>query len=234
VGVPAGFSIPGNFRQITATVAAPGINLVNVNVGRDLQQSISVTLDAAPPAPVSVTLQTGAASTATIASTGTVEGTGTVTFNNVTTATVGTVFIQGRALGTTSLTAQAVGYQLSTSTITVDPSGFIINSPGVINTTANAANSSVQITPARLNPTTLNFSANQAVRGGLSVNVPVSTTNPAVGVMTPTTAAFTGGQSSVNVAFDPLAVGTTQITVGLPSGFSLPGQFVSINATVNP
>ena len=94
-------------------------------------------------------------------------GTNTVTFSNVTGITVGSFFVQGRAIGTATLTAQTIGYELSTSNPTVNPSGFIINSPGNFTTTVAAANTNIQITSARLDPVTLNWSANQPRPGWL-------------------------------------------------------------------
>ena len=44
------------FRQITATVSAPGVNIQNVTVGRNLQAQVSVTLDVVPPSPITVTV----------------------------------------------------------------------------------------------------------------------------------------------------------------------------------
>jgi hypothetical protein len=38
---------------------------------------------------------------------------------------VGSVFVQGRGLGATTLTVEATGYSTSSSAITVQPSGFV-------------------------------------------------------------------------------------------------------------
>ena len=233
VGTPAGFSSSSSFTQVTATVVTPGINVSAVRVGRDLQTLVTITLDATPPSPITVTVQSDAIATATITQNGLLEGGVSIAFNNVTSTNVGSFFVQGRSIGTTTLTTLAVGYELSTSSVTVDPSGFIINSPASITTTAGAQNTPVQISPSRLDPISFDWAGNQSVRGGLSVNVPVTSSNPSVGVMTITSVPFGPGVSFSNTAFDPLAVGTTTISVAPPAGFTQSGTFSQITATVN-
>jgi hypothetical protein len=186
-----------------------------------------------------VTVTVGATAVATIASSATVAGGNTVTFTNVTTSFVGNVFVQGRASsGTTTLTVQAPGYADLVTTITARPSGFIINSPGSFITTAGAGNTNIQITPARLNPTTLNWEANEQVRGGLTVNVTVTATDqsggPGVGTITTSPVVFTGGNTLQTTQFDPAAAGTSLITVVVPSGYDTPGNFRQILVNVNP
>ena len=58
-------------------------------------------------------------SIATITKDGTVEGGTTLTFTNVTTTSIGTVYIQGRSLGTTTVTVQAPGYDDAVANVTV-------------------------------------------------------------------------------------------------------------------
>jgi hypothetical protein len=156
----------------------------------------------------------------------------------VTTQFVGTIYVQGRAAsGSTTLTTQAPGYADGLSTITTQPSGFIINSPSSIVTTTAGSNVSIQITPALLNPTTLNWHGNQPVRAGVTVSVPVTAvdqTGTGVGTITTSPALFTGNTNLVTTQFDPAAVGTSLITVGVPAGFQTPSNFRSITATVNP
>jgi hypothetical protein len=235
VDVPSGFSTPSNFRTITATVTAPDVTISSsVTVGKDLQQSLSVNLQNAPPSPVDVTITVTNPAIAIVSSSATAAGGNSITFTGVSGTFVGTIYIQGLTIGSTTFTASASGYNSGSGTVTVDPSGFIINSPGSITTTAAASNTTIQITPARLNSTTLNFAANQPLRGGLSVDVSVTSSNTSVGTITTSPLTFTGNTTAVNTAFDPLAAGTSTITVGTPSGFSTPSNFRQITATVNP
>jgi hypothetical protein len=132
------------------------------------------------------------------------------------------------------VTMSAPGYASNTQTITVDPSGFIINSPSAISTTAGAANTIVQIATARLQPGTFAFQETEGVRAGVTVQVPVTSSNPAAGVITVSPLAFGANVTTVNTQFDPIAAGTSTITVGTPAGFDASNNFRQITATVNP
>ena len=81
---------------------------------------------------------------------------------------------------------------------------------------------------------TLNWAATQPVRGGASVNVDVTSSNPAIGAITISPIAFTGNQSASTTQFDPIAQGSTIVTVGTPAGFSPPSNFRQITATITP
>ena len=242
VGTPAGFnfSTPANARVVTATVTAPAITFgaSTFGVGQNLQGPVSITLGATPPSPVTVTVTVSSTAVATIvnSTTPTVEGSNTVTFTNVSSSFVGTIMVQGRAAsGTTTVTAQAAGFADDTMTVTATPSGFVLLNLGNFTTTTTGANATLQITPARLNPSTLNFELNQAIRGGFSTSVPVTEVDQSgsgVGVITVSPLAFTANQSSQITAFDPVNVGTSLISVGVPSGFATPSNFRQITATV--
>jgi uncharacterized repeat protein (TIGR01451 family) len=236
---PAGFTPPTG-GTLAFTVAAPTISFstTNVQVGRDLQQVVNVFLQAPPPSPVTVTVTVASTAVATITTDGTLAGGTTVTFTNVTSTFAGSLFVQGRvSSGTTSLTVQAPGYADGVVPVTAQPSGFIINT-GDFATTAGAGNTTIQILSAALNPATLNAQFFQAVRGGLSVNVPVTaadlTGGPGVGTITTSPLTFTNSTVSLFTQFDPAVVGTSQITVGVPAGFDTPSTSRQITVTVNP
>ena len=231
IATPAGFTTPGDFRSVIATVTAPDITIGNATVGRDLQQLIGISLGATPPNPVTVTVRSNSPTLATVTRDGTVAGATSVTFTNVTSTFVGQIYVQGRAHGTTTLTVEAAGYNDGTSNVTVDPSGFVLNSND-ITTNTFAANTTIRVDAARLNPTTLAWVSTQELRGGLTVNVPVTSSNTAVGTID-SPATIAGGDAFKNVAFDPVALGTTTISVGTPAGFTTPSTFQSLTATVN-
>ncbi len=216
-------------------MTTPAISVSSTTVGRDLQTSLSLSLPVAPPSAVTVTVTSNNGSIATITKDGTIEGGTVLTFTNVTSTTVGSIFVQGRSLGTTTLTVQAPGYVNGTGNIIVDPSGFVIIT-GDLTTNASAANSALRIDAGRLNPTTLNYVASQAIRGGLTpVNVSVSSSLPGVGAIVGSPAVFAAGvQSITSVTFDPIAAGTTTISVTTPPGFTIPSNLQQITATVNP
>ena len=70
------------------------------------------------------------------------------------------------------------------------------------------------------------------------MTVPVTATDqtggPGVGAITTSPLTFTGGITFVNTQFNPAAVGTSLIAVGVPTGFDTPGNFRQITVTVNP
>jgi hypothetical protein len=234
---PAGYEASSNFRQITATVTAPAINGFTGNsarVGEDMQDAVTVSLAVAPPSPVDITITLASGSIARISDNGTVLGGTTLVIPAVANTNGRTVFLQGMLQGTTQVTVSAPGYATNTQTITVDPSGFIINAPNTINTTAGAANTTVQITASRLLPGTFAWQENEAVRAGVTVQVPVTSSNAAAGVITVSPLTFGPNAAAVTTQFDPIAAGTTTVTVVAPAGFDASNNFRQINATVSP
>jgi len=211
-------------------------------VGRDLQVAAQVTLENAPPEAVDVivTVASGGESLVTISKNQTAAGSNTLTFTGVTGTTVGTIYVQGRALGSTAVTGVAAGYNDATQTVAVDPAGFWLYAPGfsqAFTTTVGAANVTVILAAKRLDPVTLNISADQEVRGGLTVDIPVTSSNTAVGVITSSPVVFQGGTGTQKTtAFDGISVGTTIVSIPAPvPGFSIPSNgFSSITFIVNP
>jgi hypothetical protein len=235
---PAGFTTPSNLQQITATVTAPNITVAGANtlVGLDLQTSVGLSLAVAPPSAVDVTVTSNNPAIATLTRTAALEGAATATFTSVSGTVVGTFFVQGRSIGTTTLTVQAPGYNDATVNVTVQPSGFSFASgTGNFSTPASAANRTLSIQAFRLDPTFLTVLQAQALRGGHPmVSVDVTSSNTTVGTIVNSPAEFDGGESSTNVQFDPAAAGTTTITVVQPAGFTTPSNLQQITATVTP
>jgi hypothetical protein len=211
-------------------------------VGLDLQTSFTLTFGASPPTRRDVTVTSNNAAIATVTDDPVLAGDGSLIFANKPTTlpggtAIGTFYLQGRSLGTTTITVQAPGYNDATINVTVTPSGFtFVNGTVNFTATASAANRTLTVVSARLDPTTLNFAANQALRGGYpSVSVDVTSSNTTVGTMVNTPAVFTGGgAASINVQFDPAAAGTSIISIVKPAGFSPPSNLQQITATVTP
>ena len=247
ISTPAGFTTPVTSQSLLATVRAPevrffGLNVSSNRVGRDLQLAAAVTLEDAPPEAVDVTITVapGGEGVVSVSKIRTAEGSNTVTFAGVTSTTVGTIYIQGRALGSTQLSGIAAGYNDGTAAIAVDPSGFRMYGPSfqtAITTTSGAANITLTITTNRLVADTLNIAGEQELRGGLTVNVPVTSSNTAVGVVTTSPVVFQGGTGqSKQTFFDPIATGVSVVSMPAPvSGFSVPSNgSATVTFTVNP
>ena len=239
-----GFSAPTTLQAVTANVRAPEVrigaaNITTQRIGRDLQITLQVTLENAPPQPVDVivTVAAGGEGITAVTKTVTAVGTNTVSYTGVTSTLAGSLTIQGLALGSTHITAIAAGYNDSTATVSVEPSGFYVLGPSgltTVNTTVGAANTALTVHSAALDPTTLNLRADQELRGGLTVNVPVTSSNTVVGTITISPVVLTGGGGSQKPsAFDPASVGTAVVTIPTPvPGFSTVSNF-STGVTIN-
>ena len=143
--------------------------------------------------------------------------------------------MQGRSLGTTTITVQAPGYNNATLNVTVNPSGFTFqNGTNNFSTTTFSANTTLGIVSALLDPTTHNYASNQPLRGGYpNVTVDVTSTNPSVGTIVNSPVVFTGGGASgQTVQFDPAAAGTTTLSLVPPAGFTTPSNLQQATATV--
>jgi hypothetical protein len=222
--------------SIVATVTAPNIFMGDATVGKDLQQGLFISLSNAPPSPVDVTVTIAASSVALLSTDRSAAGSSSVTFSGVSSTSVGTVYVQGLAVGTTQVTVQAAGYNDDTSSVTVNPSGFWINGSD-FTVDIFAGNRSIQIRSAILNPGTLTRFTDQEVRGGHSVSVDLSNSDDTVGVLTVDPVVFNGGGGvAVNTAFDPLTVGNSTIAVVQPPGFSPPANVNTsiVATTVDP
>lgn len=176
----------------------------------------------------------------------TAPGAGMIFVPNVSTTGANYFAVQGLAEGgATTLTVSAPGYAPLTYTVEVDPSGFVIYQPSSdFTTNAIAANTAVRISAVRLVRGTNAYANYQEVRGGLTVPVPVTSSNTAVGVITvsPVNMVAVANSSVFNVidtAFDPLAGGSTMLSLVQPAGYetiSNPSSFrgVQLVATVSP
>jgi hypothetical protein len=240
---PAGFSTPSNFQSITATVAASGINVSAVTLGKDLQAGASGSLQApAPAGGVNVLLTSADPARLLLAPNATTAGTASITVNVAQNLTGFSYFVQALdGAGTVQVNASAPGFVSGAGTMTLNPSGFGISTPSSISTTTLDPNSNMQVCVYRLIPATLNISTTQNLRFGLApVSVSMTSSNPAVGtiVNTPQTIAANTNctaNGATGFQFDPVGAGSSVVAMGAtPAGFSTPSNVQSITATVTP
>jgi hypothetical protein len=130
------------------------------------------------------------------------------------------------------IAASAPGYAPDTSTITLAPSGFAISSPGNFTTTTQSPNTSIQVTSGRPSQIFLTFADGQPIRGGLSVELSLTSSDPTVGTITVSPLDFTGSETPKSTAFDPVGSGSTSIGLEQPAGFSTLSTLGQITATV--
>ncbi|MHB9036850.1 MAG: beta strand repeat-containing protein [Armatimonadota bacterium] len=232
VEAPVGFAVPANNTHIDVTVSKPDITASGVTVGKFLQTGGSFQLTAVPPAPVDVTVTVDSDTIATVAKNSNEAGSKTITFTGVSNTSTRAFYVQGVSVGSTQLTIEAAGYNSKTVTVTVDKSGFKINSPTGINTSATAANTTIEIVSGRLNSSD-SFIEIQPLAAGIgNINVLVTSSNTAVGTIVTSPVVFNANESLKTTAFDPAAAGNTTISIGTPTNFTTPSTSQSISANV--
>jgi hypothetical protein len=150
-----------------------------------------------------------------------------VTFSSIS-STTPNFYIQGISQGTTTLTVTATGYATTTINVTVNPSGFIITSADF--NAITGSDTPVGVASALLDANS-NFLVVQPVRGGISIQVPMSSDNTSAGTIT-TPVTLSSSQSAGSATFHAVAVGTTHVNVGTPTGYNTPTSRTSVTATV--
>ncbi|MBV9265639.1 MAG: hypothetical protein JO061_05670, partial [Acidobacteriaceae bacterium] len=215
------------------------ITVSNVTVGQNLETPITITFNPAPTTAIILNLASSDPTKALLGSGG-AQGTGSISPKspNIPAGTTSTtIFVQALVgTGTATITASAQGYNSGTGTVTFVPSGFILSGPNGVGAPFNifqSASDTLTVTPVILDSSGAP-GANQPVRGGLSVSVPISNSNSSVGTVSPTSAALNGGDNSSIVTFTASSTqtGSTTLTAGTPSGFTPPSSGNSVTATV--
>lgn len=253
-GTPAGGSstitasasgISNAIATVNVTGPPPTITVPNVSVGKDLQTSISISINMpAPAGGLNVSLTSSDANKVLIA--GRQTDTGLQQLNGIVipegSTTVGGIYIQGLVdSGTATITASAPNFNNGVGTVTLTPSGFQIAAPGGgsnFTTQVGASPTTLTINSVRLD-SALSFAGIQQIRGGLSVTVNLNNSTPSVGsVGTPVTfpkvdpSSPPGGVDTATTTFTPSSnTGSTVISIA-PGTFSMPNTGTSVTATV--
>jgi hypothetical protein len=229
IQTPAGFSTPTLYQAVNASVGLPGMTTQTaVTIGKDLQTSDAITLNAAPGSPVAVTVTSNSSAVAVLTTDPTAVGSGALTFNNVSNSTP-SFYIQGMSLGSTTLTVTAPGYATTTIYVTVNPSGFAWVTPNF--SVDPNQNKTVTIAPAVLDATSLNYLKLLPLRGGATATVGLTSSNTGIGTIT-TPVTFSGNQAAGTATFHSIVDGQTALATVAPAGFSTPTTFGTITASV--
>jgi hypothetical protein len=241
---PAGWTPPSNQQQVTATVTAPDLHLSNVTVGKDLQENASISLGApAPAGGVTVTVTVADSSKVRLAASPTEVGSGTLTFNVVAGQSgIPTFYVQAlSADGAVTYTASAPGYNSKTATINLRPSGFVIGTNlyccysaqvTTLSTTTFSPNSTLYVGPAMLDPTYHTQVDIQPLRAGVTASVSFTSSDTAVGTISPSPLSFGANESYKQVQFDPATAGTTILSITQPANWTPPSDQQQVTATV--
>jgi hypothetical protein len=134
--------------------------------------------------------------------------------------------------------AQATGYNSRTAMISLAPSGVVLAGPVGLDFpmfSASIAEGPKTLTVYTAQLTSSNQYADiQTLRGGMSVVVSHTNTNPNAGTVTPASVTINGGSNSAALSFNPSNTGVTLITVSKPTNFGLSSNKKTVTATVIP
>jgi hypothetical protein len=154
-----------------------------------------------------------------------------------------TYYVQALASsGSAQLTASATGYASTSFTVTMGPSGFVLVGPNGVggNFAVLLSQGSVNLTVQAylLDPNTLApSSVLQAIRGGISPSVTVTSDNPAVVFASTntqsTSVVISGGTAASTVTLSLQSTGTANILAGAPGGFNTPSYGSQLSVTIN-
>jgi hypothetical protein len=237
LSTPVGFTaVKATSGAGVATVTAPAITVSDSLTGINLETPLSIYLPQTPPNPVTVTVKSNGPLIAVLSNGATVTGTGTLTFTNVTTTSVGTIYVQGLTEGSTTLKVSAPGYTDGDANIKVDPSGFAFyyGNSASFTTSVGANPTQLQVLPVALVHGTLtpeSYNSLYVSPQAGTVNIPITSSAPGVGTVA-SPLVLAPGASYGYLTFKPVATGTSTITIGTPTGFSVPTNYTTSTATV--
>lgn len=241
LGTPSvtSFNKSTSFQSFTATVTTPALSFYYTTEtdGVNMQVNNNVYLPDAPASAQAVTVTSSDPTIAVLSTSATTVGSGSISFPGITSAGyVATFYIQGKRVGTVTLTAHTPGFTDATSTITVNPSGFVFSGGynNGISTTTFSSPSALYVYPAILN-TDLSYYTTSTISPGVpQVSIPVTSATTSVGTISTSPIVFNPGDSSQSTNFQPVGAGTTTIALGTPSitSFSKSVTYQSFTATV--
>jgi hypothetical protein len=203
----------------------------NAAVGQNLQAQLQINLSTVVPpgVPLQVTVSSSDGTKLVL---GSLVGAGTKSpvLGFPVGSNSGIVYAQALAgSGSVTVTASAPGYTSGSGTVTLTPSGFVVTGPtgvvGVPSFPTNVGNTTtLTVKTGRLDPTTFVYQETQGLRGGFSVTVPLSSSSPLVGKVSPASVTFTAADTAYTTTFTALTVGNTTVSAPPPLGFSTPAN----------
>jgi hypothetical protein len=228
-----------NFRVIQ-----PNMRLLSptMTVGNKLQSFGLIFLGApAPSGGLNITLTSNDPARLLLSASGTQAGSPSITVNVPAGQATANYFVQGNASsGSVVYTVQASGFPTVTGSVDLTPSGIVIEpdrlaSFYLITLAKGSGPQPVKISVARLNPGTLDFAETQALAGGLTLSVPVDTSDSSLGSMSSPVQIVGGSDSGFGTfTINPPSTrtGQTVLSVGQQPGFDLPVNGTAIQLRV--
>jgi hypothetical protein len=244
---PAGFSTPASaYSSLPVQVTTSKIVLTadQIAIGKDLQVQGALFLSQAAPAGGTVVTLTSNSGSLLLAPGATDAGQNSIQITIPAGNTVANFYLQAiGSSGTATYTASAAGYLDGNATVFPTPSGVVLSStfdiPFVSTTVGGTV--AVKVNMAQLDPSTNAYSQTQQLRGGLSLNVTVSTANAGIATVdSPVTINGGADPAGITTLVHGVGAGTTPVTVTQPFGYTAATNTVfafkpmpSINVTVN-
>lgn len=220
---------------INVTTPQPVSISGNTNLGRNAQETLTVSLGQnAPPLGLTATISTTSPNVL-LSTNPALQGTASISVNFAgNTQTSPPIYVQNvnASSGSATVRFEAQGYTTTDRTFNFFPSAFSL-SQATINTTASAPALPLSINFNRLSGTTLD--GLQTMRGGYSESLALTNSTPAAATVT-TPLTFTGNQSSqtFNSALTPTAAGgQTNINITQPAGYITPAPNPDTVVTVS-
>jgi hypothetical protein len=254
---PSGFRVPASLNSVTATVKPPGMAVANeVVVGENLQLAVAFSLgEPAPAGGITARLTSADPKRLILSNSPTDPGKAHIDISLPGGAVTATYYLQALA-GSGSVTHEAVapGYTARTGTVWLAPSGVIlslekhgppdraeVSRPETAGSHRNmfvAVLSDPKPDPlivytAYLDPNSRRSAdiTVQQLRAGLSLNVGLKTTNPAIAEMAGKTV-IKGGSDHALIDFKPIVKGEAIVSVETPDGFTTPSNSTELHVIV--
>ncbi|MGP8243291.1 MAG: hypothetical protein ACLQVN_02110 [Bryobacteraceae bacterium] len=218
-----------------ALLAAPGITVPSVTVGRNLQMYASVRLpEPAGDGGVTLTLSSDDPTRLLLSAVPDKAGSATISI------TIPPRFIESREFclqgladsGSVTYTISAAGIGSAKGTVTLVPSAIAIVGPQRIPkypTTPRGSPFKITAVSVALDPSPVE----QQVAGGSEVEVTIANSNPNVGKLQASKLTLGGGSSTAVTDFQPAAEGETTLAPVQPPGFIAPPKFATVVAAVS-
>lgn len=251
----AGFQKATEFHALKVTVAPPGMAVTEqMSLGHNLQATGNVLLgEPAPAGGLQVTLTSGDTGRLLLSVAGRETGSKSIAIDVPAGSMNAKFYLQGIAdSGTVSYAAAAAGYRDATGTIRLTPSGVLIAGPtgppdeaevlrpnaprgpsGLFSSLVARRPTPISIYTAHLDPVTHRCAdiTVQPLRGGMTLKVALKNSNPAIGTVAEWVT-IVGGTEQGGTEFNPLSLGTTEISLLTPEGYTTPTNATSLTAVV--
>ena len=254
---PAGFSVPAEYATVTASVKKPGIVVVDdLLLGQNLEVAAALALgEYAPVGGLTVTLTSSDPSKLLLSESRTELGSKSIDIKIPAEGMNAIYYLQAIGnSGEVEYTATAPGFRSRTGVIRLTPSGITLTpyfqgppdeaqilkhettdgDHGFKMKESDKVAMKLIAWTAQLDPKT-HRSADitvQPLRGGMSITVPLTISNPGIGKI-PAQVTIAGGSDHGTVDFTPTGVGTTEIAVVTPKNFTVSANSTKVIGTVS-